>query len=141
MSTTCPISTNLTLNFKWECIDKFYPTLLDIPFFSHIKPKIYHPQTHELTEKQGVVSAKDKVKRFVKNPVLYRMCRYMYYILRGDKKGLKEIRQLYLVSQDSEKMIAGETIRPLLCEDLSTIEIRTAVRIYLYEQMRKSISK
>ena len=77
----------------------------------------------------------------MKNPVLYRMCRYMYYILRGDKKGLKEIRQLYLVSQDSEKMIAGETIRPLLCEDLSTIEIRTAVRIYLYEQMRKSISK
>ena len=38
-------------------------------------------------------------------------------------------------------MIAGETIRPLLCEDLSSIEIRTAVRIYLYEQMRKSISK
>lgn len=136
-----PYQHKFNSKFQMECIDKFYPTLLDIPFFSHIKPKIYHPQTHELTEKQGVVSAKDKVKRFVKNPVLYRMCRYMYYILRGDKKGLKEIRQLYLVSQDSEKMIAGETIRPLLCEDLSSIEIRTAVRIYLYEQMRKSISK
>lgn len=136
-----PYQHKFNSKFQMECIDKFYPTLLDIPFFSHIKPKIYHPQTHELTEKQGVVSAKDKVKRFVKNPVLYRICRYMYYILRGDKKGLKEIRQLYLVSQDSEKMIAGETIRPLLCEDLSTIEIRTAVRIYLYEQMRKSISK
>ncbi len=136
-----PYHHKLYSKFQMECIEEFYPSLLEIPFFSHIKPKSYNPETHELTEKQLVVGLKDKVKKRVTNPTLYRFFRYMYYILRGDMKGLQEIHQMNLNIQDNENLIEGEKIRSILNRDLTVFSRREAVNIQLHEYMRASIEK
>ena len=134
-----PYQQKINSKFQMECIEGFWPQLLSIPFFSHIKPKKYNPATHELTETTVSVRLKDKVKCLVKNPVLYRMCRYMYYVLRGDGKGLKEIRKLYQGLQNNQELFSGKDVCRLITEDISSIPVREAEDFLLHDFMRQSI--
>lgn len=81
--------------FQMRCIEQLSPDLLKIPFFSHIKPKVYHADTHELTEEDTSVRIKEVLQQHLTNPTMYRFCRYIYYVLRRDKKGLLEVQQEY----------------------------------------------
>ena len=133
-----PYTERTDSKFQMKCIEAFTPSLLEIPFFSHIKPKVYNSQTHELTEEEITVLLKDRIKGCVSNPVLYRLCRYMYYVLRGDKKGLREIHALYQDSQKNEELLSGKPIRSLLCQNVSQLPVRTVTEILFTDFMRES---
>lgn len=136
-----PYQHKINSKFQMECIEEFCAPTLEIPFFSHIKPKTYDPNTHELTETQLVVCLKEKVKKHIGNPTIYRIFRYLYYILRGDTKGLREVCLRYNKSSDIDELVNEEWVRDLLCQNVSSIPIRDAIGIHLNAFMRESIEK
>lgn len=90
--------------YQMQLIKKFEPSLLDIPFFSHIKTKSYNGETNELTDTHISSRMKDKIREIVKNPVIIYKLKIVYYLIRKDKKGLKEIK----LEQSEKKSIKKE---------------------------------
>lgn len=81
--------------FLMKIMGEFSPEIRDIPYFSHIKPQRYNPKTGELCETQMVAKVKDKIRGHIHSPLLMKLARYCYYIIRGDQKGLYEIKNNY----------------------------------------------
>lgn len=82
--------------YLMKCLEGFTPSLLEIPFFSHIKVKTYNSNTYELLDKQISAKIKDRIREKIHNKIIMNFIRQIYYILRNDKKGLDEIKKEYI---------------------------------------------
>lgn len=78
-----------------KCIQKFYPQLLDIPFYSHINKKKLNRKTMELKDEYRFFIIKEYVRPYIKNKFFMRLARNIYYALKRDKKGWTEISMQY----------------------------------------------
>ena len=81
--------------FLMKVMGDFSPEIRDIPYFSHIKPQRYDQKTGELRETRIYTKVKDKIRTHIHSPLLMKVARYCYYIIRGDQKGLREVKRNY----------------------------------------------
>lgn len=126
--------------FLMRGIKFFAPELVEIPFFSHIKVKKLNLQTLELTDKAKSAYYKDVIRELIKNPLLIKFLRRVYYILRNDRKGYKEVQENYKEKQSYKNKLCNICIKGFNAEDLiMNYEARTLKGILLYDYMIKKI--
>lgn len=78
--------------FQLDLMRELREELLDIPFFSHLKTKVYDQQTNTLKDLQPkVMRYKEILRKTVKNQKLLFLLRRIYYTVKNDKKGYSEL--------------------------------------------------
>ena len=132
----------LNSKFLMKCIGDLEPMLLQVPFFSHIKAKTFNPITYELTDKEVTAKVKDKIRTIVHNEKLMKTLRLLYYTIRGDYKGRKEI-----IEQYSEKIFLSTVIKANTYVDLIDVnnipviaDARSMKRLILLDYLIKSLT-
>ena len=78
--------------FQLETIKSLNNELLTIPFYSHLRRKVYDSEKGILKDELTIVMKnKELIRKKVKNEKLIYILRILYYKLKGDKKGLQEV--------------------------------------------------
>ncbi|MBC5744960.1 hypothetical protein FMM74_015605 [Lachnospiraceae bacterium MD308] len=128
--------------FLMKGIKFFAPELLDVPFFSHIKVKTLNLNTLELTDKEKTTYYKDIIRELIRNPLLIKFLRRIYYILRNDKKGYKEVQENYKEKQTYQEKLCNIYIKGFSAKELiKNYEARTLKEVLLYDYMIKKIKE
>lgn len=122
--------------FLMEGINKLEPKLLEVPFFSHIKEKKFNKETFELLDRNMTGRYKDKVREMVKNEVILKILRELYYFIIKDKKGRKELKEEFKEKEEYMNKISEiKWIPKRSIKYLKKVENRSLETIYLYNEI------
>ena len=125
-----------------EGIYYYKPELVKVPFFSHIKEKVFNPETFELIDKKVVSKYKESVKKIIKNPIVLKLLRNIYYSMLGDNKGKEELNEDY---KEKKFLLSKMKFITWMQEDnydeLYSVDSRSLKNILLYDKMIQSITK
>ena len=108
----------LNSKYQMQLISKLESTILEVPFFSHIKVKEFNPDTYELIDKNMVSKNKDRIREIIKNPKIIYFLKNIYYVLQRDPKGLQEIRSEHQEKMHLKKLLTDNRI----CEDVINLK-------------------